>query len=188
LNRISTYQDSTQKIRSILGKKRVSTKPASRDNADAGDLAEQAPAGLPANDRIQLDEAREFWDPKWSQLFVWQTPIMLLNFSILFYLVGFLLVILEPARAAMMSWISVDVKVRDARLTVLRYYSDLGRPHDRSSGYPSLLLPFRYPFMLLLLASYTIKYTAYKTIAVIQTRTVRNVLSMSQKMVCYQEL
>ena len=168
LNRISSYRDSTQKIRSILGRKQVSTKPASQDNADAGDLAKEAPDELAANDRIQLDEAREFWDPKWSQLFVWQSPIMLLNFSILFYLVGFLLVIIEPARAAMMSWMIVEVKVRDTGLTVLRHYSNLGPPHDRSFGYPSLLLPFRYPYMLLLLASYTIKYTTYETITAIQ--------------------
>jgi hypothetical protein len=92
LNRISAYRDSTSKIRSILGKRRTKPKQATGTAADEG--------------------TREFWDPRWSQLFVWQTPIMLLNFSILFYLAGFIILMAEPIKAIVPSWQNVDIKVR----------------------------------------------------------------------------
>lgn len=72
LNRISSYKDCTSRIRSLLGQKLVS-----KDS-----------------------DRSETWVPRMLQLYVWQTPIMLLNFGILAFVVGLGIMVFENRNGA----------------------------------------------------------------------------------------
>jgi hypothetical protein len=67
LNRVSSYKDYEARIRSMLGHKVVSK------DSDRG----------------------EAWTPRKLQLYVWQTPIMHLNFGILGFVVGLGIMVFE---------------------------------------------------------------------------------------------
>jgi len=82
LSRLSSYQDGLRRLRAVLGKE------------------------LPA-----AGKASQTWAVRWVQLYVWQVPVMLLNFSIVLFLVG--LVVMLKARADVWAgnWAGDDVKV-----------------------------------------------------------------------------
>jgi hypothetical protein len=82
LSRLSSYQDGLRRLRAVLGKE------------------------LPATGK-----ASQTWSVKWAQLFVWQVPVMLLNFSILLFLVGLVVMLKARADAGMEDWAADDVKV-----------------------------------------------------------------------------
>ncbi|KAK4209373.1 hypothetical protein QBC37DRAFT_324064, partial [Rhypophila decipiens] len=65
LNRLSGYSDSLSKIRNLLGS-----------------------AGFHRQHRVTVT-------PHWDQLYVWQTPIMLLNVSIILFITGVVILIFE---------------------------------------------------------------------------------------------
>lgn len=68
LNRLSCYKDGLSKIRFVLGHMQPSK-----------------------------DGRPETWEPRRLQLYVWQTPIMLLNFSILLFIIGLSVMIIGAA-------------------------------------------------------------------------------------------
>jgi hypothetical protein len=72
LNRVSSYKDCTSRIRSLLGQSLVS-----KDS-----------------------DRSETWVPRKLQLYVWQTPIMLLNFGILAFMVGLGIMVFENRNGA----------------------------------------------------------------------------------------
>jgi hypothetical protein len=87
LNRVSSYKDSDSRIRSLLGKKVVSK------DGDSGVT----------------------WVPRVLQLYVWQTPIMHLNFGILGFIVGLGIMVFESRSGANNSRpasTGLDAKVR----------------------------------------------------------------------------
>ncbi len=67
LNRTSSYRDCTSRIRSLLGQKLLS----------------------------EDSDRSETWVPRMLQLYVWQTPIMLLNFGILAFVIGLGIMVFE---------------------------------------------------------------------------------------------
>jgi hypothetical protein len=71
LNRISTYEDAPTRIRSLIGERLIP--PDNGNNTDKDGSGEHA----------------EQWKPRIIQLYVWQTPIMCLNFGIVAFVVGF---------------------------------------------------------------------------------------------------
>jgi hypothetical protein len=86
LNRLSSYQDCPLRIRSLLGQKLVS-----KDS-----------------------DRSETWIPRKLQLYVWQTPIMLLNFGILAFVFGLGIMVFENRNGADNSgstMIGVEAKV-----------------------------------------------------------------------------
>jgi len=82
LSRLSSYQDGLCRLRAVLGKE------------------------LPATNK-----ASQTWSVRWTQLFVWQVPVMLLNFSILLFVVGLVVVLKARADAGMGDWVADDVKI-----------------------------------------------------------------------------
>ncbi|KAN0115325.1 hypothetical protein V8E51_004869 [Hyaloscypha variabilis] len=72
LNRVSSYKNYDDKIRSMLGHKVVSK------DTDRG----------------------ETWTPRYLQLYVWQTPIMHLNFGILGFFIGLGIMLFERIEGA----------------------------------------------------------------------------------------
>jgi hypothetical protein len=72
LNRVSSYQDCPSRIRSLLGQKLVS-----KDS-----------------------DRSETWIPRKLQLYIWQTPIMLLNFGILAFVFGLGIMVFENRNGA----------------------------------------------------------------------------------------
>jgi len=73
LNRISSYTDAPARIRSLIGEK---LRPRPRN----------------IDDQVDKDTSGELHEelmPRTLQLYVWQTPIMCLNFGIASYVIGF---------------------------------------------------------------------------------------------------
>jgi len=74
LNRLSGYSDSLSRIRGILG-------------------SQPQFLGRPKADPM----------PNWDQLYVWQTPIMLLNFSVILFIVGIVIMLVDGLKEIMSS-------------------------------------------------------------------------------------
>jgi hypothetical protein len=61
---------------------------------------------LPAN-----SNGSETWSVRWIQLFVWQVPVMLLNFSIVLFLLGLVVLLKAKADVYTGNILADDVKV-----------------------------------------------------------------------------
>ena len=52
------------------------------------------------------------WHPSYIQVYVWQVPVMLLNFSILAFLTGLAFLVWDAVVAHGFSWASQETRVR----------------------------------------------------------------------------
>ncbi|KAH8743714.1 hypothetical protein F5882DRAFT_313368 [Hyaloscypha sp. PMI_1271] len=87
LHRLSCYADGPKKIRSVLGEE----------------------TGAPVLGASQ----QKFIRPRWSQLYVWQTAVMLLNFGVLLFAIGLVIFVFDSLGENGSSWSSDDIKVRN---------------------------------------------------------------------------
>jgi len=91
LNRLSCYRDGPARIRALLGKRKKHLGAAGRE-----------------------EESANICSPRLGQLYVWQTAIMLLNFSILLFTVGLTIFVFDQLGRRERStgaWTEGNVKV-----------------------------------------------------------------------------
>ncbi|MCJ1418811.1 hypothetical protein MMC32_005162 [Xylographa parallela] len=58
-------------------------------------------------------QQEELFEPRLAQLYVWQTPVMLLNFSIVLAVLGLAVLLVDKARTS--GWAGPDMQVRGER-------------------------------------------------------------------------
>jgi hypothetical protein len=124
LYRLGCYEDCSLRLRKILGYER------------------------------RRKDGSTFWTVRWTQLVVWQIPVMLLNFSILLYMAGLLTMLKERADFAGGKLSNDDVKVRVFSVTMAETIT-ISRLHSLLE--PSLALLFS--ATCLGCCRYTIRYS-----------------------------
>ncbi|MCJ1235150.1 hypothetical protein MMC14_003116 [Varicellaria rhodocarpa] len=94
LNRLSSNENGLYKIRRLLGEDNPRYHPYDR--------------GLYVSDNEQSKEPRV--RIRKSQLWIWQTPVMLLNFALLLYIIGLMTAVFSRAVAARGDWSDGNIK------------------------------------------------------------------------------
>ena len=95
LNRLSSYENGLGKIRLLLGEQ----------NPRFDNIHRATYKGR--NEKI----AEYRFRMRKSQLWIWQTPVMLLNFAILLFIIGLMIAVFSKAVQAHGDWSSGDMKV-----------------------------------------------------------------------------
>lgn len=112
LNRLRSCENGLLKIRHLLGEA-----PWKQEHhSDVSHVSDDAKDGF---NRTKI---------KRSQLWAWQTPIMMSNFAILLFIVGLMIAIFARAAATMGDWSKPDGKVPPALLSLgLRRLTEVSR-------------------------------------------------------------
>ena len=96
LNRIMNYENSLRRIRSMLGEENPFYSNQNSHNGYWG-----------RDEKIEHARMRM----RKSQLYIWQTPVMLSNFSILLFVIGLFVKLFQAAVATNGNWQTGDIQV-----------------------------------------------------------------------------